>query len=389
MADGIEEQLKALDQTTLTPLVRSALGREGVELGDWQCQPVFGGVEMASSLYRFSGDAQAGGETIPWTLILKIAQAPPGDGDHPQGVRYWKREALAYQSGLLSDLPGGLAAPRCYEATEGPGGTYWIWMEDVKDEIGDQWPLEHYGTVARCLGQFNGAYLASKPLPSYPWLTRRWLRKYVENAAPAVERMLNSMDHPLIRRALAGLTPEFMRRVWEERHAILEAIECLPQTLCHLDAFRRNLFARRNAEGRDQVVAVDWSYMGIAAVGEEIAPLVGASIGFYAVMPADALKLEGIVLEGYAEGLCDAGWQCDPDLLRFGYAATLFWRYAIGAFAGEMVPWMLDERYHAAIEQAMGRSMPELADHTAAQIDFSLHVYEQASRLRATPGKSI
>ena len=389
MADGIEEQLKALDQTTLNPLVRSALGREAIEIGGWHRHPVFGGVEMASSLYRFSGDAQAGGETIPWTLILKIAQAPPGDGDHPQGVRYWKREALAYQSGLLSDLPGGLAAPRCYEATEGPDGTYWIWMEDVKDEIGDQWPLEHYGTVARCLGQFNGAYLASKPLPSYPWLTRRWLRKYVENAAPAVERMLNSMDHPLIRRALSGLTPGFMRRVWEERHAILEAIECLPQTLCHLDAFRRNLFARRNAEGRDQVVAVDWSYMGIAAVGEEIAPLVGASIGFYAVMPADALELEGIVLEGYAEGLCDAGWQCDPDLLRFGYAATLFWRYAIGAFAGEMVPWMLDERYHAAIEQAMGRSMPELADHTAAQIDFSLHVYEQASRLRATPGKSI
>jgi len=105
MADGIEEQLKALDQTTLTPLVRSALGRGGIEVGDWQCRPVFGGVEMASSLYRFSGDAEAGGGTIPWTLILKIAQAPPGDSDDPQGVRYWKREALAYQSGRLRDLP--------------------------------------------------------------------------------------------------------------------------------------------------------------------------------------------------------------------------------------------------------------------------------------------
>lgn len=396
MVEGVEDQLEAVDRTVLTPLVQRALGRKGVQVGEWRCQPVIGGLEMASGLCRFSGNALAPGETIPWTLILKIVQAPPGDGGDPQGVRYWKREALAYQSGLLSNLPGGLAAPRCYEVVERPDGAYWIWMEDVGDEIGEKWPLEHYGTVARCLGRFNGAYLAGKPLPTHPWLTRRWLRKYIENAAPAVDLLLNSMDHPLIRRALSGITADFMQRVWEERHAILETVERLPQTFCHLDAFRRNLFSRRHVnghhangrttDGSQQVVAVDWSYMGIAAVGEELAPLIGASIGFFAVMPADALVLEQIVLEGYLEGLHDAGWQGNPDLVRFGYAATMYWRYAIGAFTGEMVPWMLDERYHAAIEQAMGRSMEELADYTAAQQDFFQRVYEQVSRLRAALG---
>jgi hypothetical protein len=383
MSSGIEEQLQAIDGTTLTPLVKRALDREDVRVADWRSQPIYGGVEMGSSLYRFSGGAQAAGAVIPWTLILKIVQAPPGENGDPQGVKYWKREALAYRSGLLSSLPGDLAAPRCYEAIEHPGGAYWVWMQDIQDDVGDTWPLEHYRTVARCLGQFNGAYLMGQPLPTHPWLTRKWLRQYVEQAAPAVALLLDSMDHPLIRRALPGLDVEFIQRTWNERYAIFEAIERLPQTFCHLDAFRRNLFSRRTVEGSNQVVAVDWSYMGIASVGEELAPLVGASIGFYAVMPADALRLEQIVLEGYLAGLSDAGWQGNPDLVRFSYAATLYWRSVFGAFVGEMVPWMLDERYHAAIERATGHTMEEGADYTALLIEFYQHVYDQVQELKA------
>ena len=384
MIEKIEEQLNAIDQTMLTPMVQRALGREDVEVTGWRYQPVIGGIEMSSSLYRFSGNARAADETLPWTLILKIVQAKPGNAEDPQGVWYWKREALAFQSGLLDDLPGGLTAPRCYEAAEHSGGTHWIWMEDVRDEVHEQWPLEYYGTVARCLGRFNGAYLAGKPLPDHPWLTRKHLRKYVEHAAPAVDLLLNSMDHPLIQRALPGLSAEFIQQIWEERHAILEAIERLPQTFCHLDAFRRNLFSRRAADGNDQVVAIDWSFLGIAAVGEEIAPLVNGSVAFGGVSPEDELKLEQIVLEGYLEGLRDAGWRGDADLVRFGYAATLYWRYAVGGFIGEMIPWMLDERHHATVEQAVGHSMQEGADKTAAQLAFFQYVYDQVHRLKAT-----
>jgi hypothetical protein len=384
MGAGTVEQLDAVDGRALTSLVRCALDRDDVEVTGWRYQPVVGGIEMSSDVYRFSGSGAAAGEILPWTLILKIIRATPGNRHAPHSVRYWKREPLAYQSGLLGDLPGGLVPPRCYEAAEHSDGTYWIWMEDVSDELHEQWPLEYYGTVARCLGRFNGAYLVGKRLPDYPWLTRRMLREYVENAAPAVDLLLNSWDHPLVRRALPGIGIEFMQSIWEERHAILEAIERLPQTFCHLDAFRRNLFSRRAADGRDRVVAVDWSMAGIAAVGEEIAPLVNGSVGFGAVSPADELELEQIVLEGYLEGLGDAGWRGNPDLVRFGYAATLYWRYAVGGFIGEMIPWMLDERHHAAVEQAMGHSMEEGAEKTAAQLAFFQYEYEQVHKLKAT-----
>jgi hypothetical protein len=378
-----KEQLETIDSAVLTPLVQQVLGGVDAQIAEWRHQSVVGGIEMASDIYRFSGSALAAGETLPWSLILKVIQATPGNAQDPQDVRYWKREALAYQSGLLSDLPGGLVPPRCYGATERPDGTVWIWMEDVRDEVHEQWPLDYYGTVARCLGQFNGAYLTGRPLPDRPWLSRKHLRKYVERAAPAIDLLLNSMDHPLIQRALPGISAEFVQNIWEERHAILEAVECLPQTFCHLDAFRRNLFSRHAADGNDQVVAVDWSMLGIAAVGEEIAPLVNASVSFGAVSPKDELELERIVLEGYLDGLRDAGWQGDPNLVRFGYAATLYWRYAIGGFVGEMIPSMLDERYHAAVEQAMGHSMQEGADKTAAQLAFFQYVYEQVRELKA------
>jgi hypothetical protein len=382
MVGSIAEQLTAIDQTTLTPLVQQALGSTNVEVAEWRHEPVIGGLEMSSNLYCFAGRARVEDETLPWTLILKIVQATPDHRGDPQGVRYWKREALAYQVGLLDDLPGGLAAPRCYGTVEQPDGTYWTWMEEVRDEVGE-WSLEHYGEVARCLGQFNGAYLVGKPLPDHPWLTRKWLSKYVERAAPGVELLLNSLDHPLIRRSLPGVTSEFIHRIWGERHEALEEIERLPQTFCHLDAFCRNLFSRHDADGGHQVVAVDWSYAGIASVGEEIAPLVAASVAFGTTKPADHLELEQIVLEGYLQGLSEAGWRGNPDVVRFGYAAALYWRYAVGAFIGEMIPWMLDERYHAAVEQAKGHSMQEEADKTAAQSAFFQHVYEQVHRLKA------
>ena len=383
MDNAIDLQLQAIDGAVLTPLVRRSLDREDAKILRWQYRPLTGGVELGSSLFQFTGSASGKDGTVPWSIILKIIQSPAeGNGD-PSSFRYWRREALAYQSGVINDLPDGLIAPKCYTAEEIPNGAYWIWMEEVKDEIGDTWPLEQYGIVARCLGRFNGAYLVGKPLPDQPWVTRHWLRKYLEHAAPAVDRLINSMDHPLIRRCLPGITSEYFPKIWDERLEVLELLEHFPQTFCHQDAFRRNLFIRHTPEKQPQVVAVDWSYSGIAAVGEEIAPLVHASLSFGAVPAEDAFRLEQIVLDGYLDGLREAGWQGDPDMVRFSYAATVYWRYALGAFTGEVVPWMLDERYHAAVEKAFGKTMEQLADETAASIGWVQYIYDQASRLKA------
>jgi hypothetical protein len=125
-------------------------------------------------------------------------------GDHLSAWNYYKREADAYRSGWLDDLPGGMAAPRHFGIVEHPDGTCWIWLQDVTDDIGAQWPLEHYGVVARHVGQLNGVYLAAEHQPFWPWLSSGWLRQYVAQSAPAMTPLRESLDHPLVRRWLPG-----------------------------------------------------------------------------------------------------------------------------------------------------------------------------------------
>jgi hypothetical protein len=383
MADPINLQLQSIDEAVLTPLVRRSLHREKAKILHWQVQPLTGGVEIESSLHRFTGEAKSGDKTLPWSLVLKIIQSPAGSAGDPLAFRYWKREALAYQSGVLNDLPGGITAPECFSTEEKPDSAYWIWMEDVKDEIGDPWPLEQYGIVARCLGRFNGAYLMGRPLPDGPWVTRHWLRAYLDNAAPEVDHMINSMDHPLMQRSLPGITKEFIQQVWNERLEILDILEHFPQTFCHQDAFRLNLFFRHTPDKQPQVVAVDWSYTGLAPVGAELAAFVAASVYLGGVPPGDALRLEQLALDGYLDGLGQVGWQGDPDMVRFCYAATVFWRYFLAAFPGEMVPFFLDEQLHPMVEKSFGMTVGQAADVYAASGGFMKYKYDQASRLKA------
>jgi hypothetical protein len=295
-------QLTAIDQATLTPLVQSALNSKNIEVINWECGQLHGGAGAGNAVYRFSGQGCEGEEKISWSLILKTIHPAEGNLD-ASAWNYYRREPDAYQSGWLDDLPGGLAAPRCFGVVEHPDRACWIWLEDVTDEIGSHWPLEQYGVVARHLGQFNGAYLVERSLPSWPWLSSRWLWKYVAISARAIPLTRNSLDHPLVRRGFPGDSGDRLCRLWEERDLYLDALDRLPQTLCHLDMFRRNLFARKTADGDDQTVVIDWSYVGRGAIGQELVPLALAGIAFNEVDFAQAQQLEDIVFDGYLEGL--------------------------------------------------------------------------------------
>jgi hypothetical protein len=355
-------QLAGIDQATLTPLVRSALNSKTVEVTDWECEQLHGGIGLGTAIYRFSGEGHDREEKAPWSLILKTLR-PAGDNANVSAWNYYKREADAYQSGWLDDLPGGLAAPRCFGVAKHPDGTCWIWLEDVKDEIGSQWPLEHYSVVARHAGQFNGVYLVERSVPSWPWLSSGWLRGDIAQSASAIPLIRNSLDHPLVRRGWPGDASDRLFRLWAERDIYLGALDRLPQTLCHLDVFRRNLFARKAADGDDQTVVIDWAFTGRGAIGAELATLVLTSVVFNEVDLAQAQALEDIVFEGYLEGLGDAGWRGNPQHVRLGYTAASL-RFRLGEL-DRAIDFLLDESQYPFAEQAFGRSMEEIEDHFA------------------------
>jgi hypothetical protein len=149
----VDPVVQAIGPADLTNLVRQAFGAPTLDIVEWTCRMLHGGVQ-SGGVYRFEGTARRQAEHVGWSVVLKVLPAAPESADPSFGV-YWKREALAYQSGLLANLPGGLAAPGCFAVVQYPNAIG-IWLEDVGDGARSNWSLERFGLAARHLGTCQG-----------------------------------------------------------------------------------------------------------------------------------------------------------------------------------------------------------------------------------------
>ena len=104
--------------------------------------------------------------------------------------------------------------------------------------------------------------------------------------------------------------------------SLFDRLEALPQTLSHLDAWRANLIGARSGTGEDRTVAIDWSFVGMAPAGQEVAVLVGGSHIWLDAEPDELTTMSARSFAAYVEGLRDAGWRGDERLVRFAYAAS-------------------------------------------------------------------
>jgi hypothetical protein len=179
--------LEGVDRATSGAVAAGALGVDprlgAVEVTGFAAEQIVAGDGSGLGVHRVTGTARHAGQDLAWSSVLKVLD--PAGSAVEEHWNYWCREAYAYRSGLLADLPGGLAAPRLLHAGGGRGGQDWLWLEEVADD-GGPWPLSRYRLAARHLGQLSGTYLAERPLPTEPWLSRRWLRSWVAEAAPAM-----------------------------------------------------------------------------------------------------------------------------------------------------------------------------------------------------------
>jgi hypothetical protein len=337
------------------------------------CEVVQGGSVQylgALGVFRVSGEALDGAQRLPWRLILKIAASTGEDG--PTNAVYWKREALAYQSGLLRSLPGNLRAPACYGVIEWPahaeqGEAVWIWLEEIPQGDKPPWTSARLQQAARALGHFNGAYLGQDLRQIYPWLGPGRVEEWVAWSEPVLRDLEQNRQHPFM---AACVPPESVHRLhtlWLAREELLTPFRRLPRTLCHHDAFVRNLLLEPTAMG-ERVVAIDWEYLGMGALGEEIGLLMVASHTFLDLEVARIQAVEEHVWAGYVAGLHAAGWQGNVQQVRFAYAATSGLLGAI-AMAGAFVPWVVE---HLDVAEAMlGHSTAEM---TAAWPELLSHM---------------
>lgn len=380
-------EIKDIDASILTSLVRKALGSPTAEISHWEHSPVsYINTETSNlGLHRFKGIAQDQGEVRPWSLVLKAVHAPVDD-TNPTGWNYHRREILAYQEGLLADLPGGLVAPRCLSVTEHPEGVCWLWLEDILDSASQRWSIAEYGLAARHLGQFNGAYAAGHPLPVLLWLSRNWLRgwlNYYEAESRAVLELIHDQrfwEHPLLQSAFPQPVTDDILQLWANHDALLAALDQLPRTFCHMDAYRPNLFIRHNDQSADETVAIDWVFAGIGGIGEEIANLLAASLIWFEYDAAEAKSLDETVFTGYLDGLREAGWHGDPQLVRLGYTAACALRWGVVGL------WWLrslsDVGKQAELEKHWGRPLPELVSQWAKTTYYVLNLAAEAYQLQ-------
>lgn len=369
------DPLKTIDKTMLTPLVRRALNCGTAEIMNWQSNPLYGGGRN-SEIVRFSGTARDQNIILPWSLILKIIRLREGEDD-PLSLRYWKREALFYQSGLLDDLPGKIRPPRCYEVIEQPSGEIWLWLEEAVDDIQGKWSLYQYGIVARHVGEFNGIFYENKQAFSPPWMMKNQLHAWLGNEAPILPP--DVLAHPWVARFCPNDIYIWMQEVWADHNIWLEILERQSKTLSHLDVFRRNAFTRRSPQSELETVLIDWAFVGSATPGEEIAPLVAGSINFLEFGPSQAHELDQVVFDGYLEGLRSAGWRGDPRIVRFAYAVGSVLRFSVGVSG---VAFMLaDESQQPVLEQIFGHPVEELVDVWGSTNRFLTKLAEEAREL--------
>jgi hypothetical protein len=315
------------------------------------------------------------------TAVLKLIGHARGghanwqSGDDPAHWYYWRREVLAFETGLLAGLPGGLRAPECHAIVERGDGNVALWLEDLGDTSASTWTVDRYGLAARHLGPTQGGYLGRVPLPADEWLSRNWMRTYLLQR----DGDLELLDDPAVWSdpRVASWFPEPVadaaKAMRADQSVFLETLDRMPRTLCHLDLHPANLFADSGAD--DTTVAIDWSFVGLGAIGEDAGNLVPDAVLDFHVPPSRIDELHETVASGYAAGLRDAGWRGSIDDVRRAMASTMAAKYA----------WILPALLRGAAEGrelVNGRPIDETAQWWVPTVHFLLARAAEARDLR-------
>jgi hypothetical protein len=360
-----------------------------VEISDAEIEAVFGGfvgdytvepVDPHLRIHSVTGGVYRvrAGDRSAVLKVVRHGEGATADGlwgaDAEVGARnYWKREWLAFASGLLDGLPGSLRAPRTLLATEPRPDEAWIWMEDVAGRTGAALGPDDLGTVARALGTTQGGYAAGAArLPDEPWLSRGWLRGWVEVCRRSFVPALASgdgWDDPRIA-PLRALRSD-AAALWDRHEELLLVAESAPPTLCHWDFWPANVLV----DG-ERVVAIDWSQVGIGGLAHDLDQLTLDPVWMQVLPDASLDDLESAVLGGYVAGLREAGYDAEPAQVRRWYAAAAAARYSwlVGGSPGLAA----DEAAVAEQERRFGRPFAAISAAKARVVRRAIDLGEWA-----------
>jgi hypothetical protein len=262
-----------------------------------------------------------------WSAVVKVLSANnAGHVAHwhashaPSHWNYWRREQLVYQNGLPSLLAGGgLEAPRLLGSFQRSDVEIALWLEDLGDGAPGGWTIPRLARAAWSLGYGQGA-VAAHSTTSYPWLSRRFLREY-STSKPVDWSLISdraAWQQPLIRQCWPASLKDETERLFAERERWLDLRESLPRTLSHLDFWPNNLIAL----DPQRTAALDWTFTGDGALGEDVGNLVPDSVFDHFLPASDLPELDDAVFTSYVDGLRAGGWRGDERIVRLAMCAS-------------------------------------------------------------------
>lgn len=322
-------------------------------------------VSATAGVWRVIGDAG-------WVMVVKRLQLSDGGNSRWQAGAetghwfYWRREVSAYESGLLNLLTGGIRAPVCYGVFDRDDGTVDVWLEDVSGSSGPDWDAARFAKAVRQLGAAQGAIARVGP-PAEPWLSRRWLRQYLEirQHDGDIPWEDSAWDHPIVRGSLPRQNIGRARALWNGLSGYLQRVEALPRTLCHFDLHPDNLY-----DVGGETVLIDWAFVGVGGLGEDIGALVPDFITDFHFPPSDLPSLFELMVRNYAAGLRSAAVKITDGEARQMVAIAAIAKYAW------IIPAVL-ETATSGRPTMNGRPVPEAAGYWGPTGQFLLDLADR------------
>jgi thiamine kinase-like enzyme len=322
--ERFEQIVRSADLDTM---VRQALSSSTAIVRDVSIRQVQHGIGVGTAVYIVEGTADERGQVRPWAIVLKTLAKQPGQEDE-RGPFYWKREAEFFASSLSQEIHTGLRPPRCYAVQSISADEIALWLEYVPHRT-TLWTDEQFYRAARKVGQFNGCWYQVDHKHRERWMNEQcgWLEPWFPLADGWLDTIETQWESLLELGVSFGddFLPQ-LRRGLKGSQANVHIYKSAPQTLCHFDAHQGNLLW--NDERPEDLVAIDWAYVGPGALGQDIAVMIvqrtNADKDF---APARLRAFSEDVYRHYVEGLREAGWDGSGDEIRVGYLAyaTIFW----------------------------------------------------------------
>lgn len=366
----------------LLKAVRQVVGDHEAEIIDIDCRALGEGFADAMSggdgLLFHSGTALTARGKQNFEMVEKICRVLL-TGRDPSSWLYWKREALAYESGFLSANWSGLRAPRCFGVSYTDEPAARVFIEAVADPQ-SAWDAQTFAQASHALGRFNGANIGMPDISKHRWMAIGRAHSWTAEASSNLDSLDDLKTDSVVARWLEGSSFERTVGLWRNISHIRSALEDLPKCFCHHDAFKRNLLFRQSADSRPDIVAIDWAFAGHGVIGEELAAMVGGSLTFLEFEPADADEMIDIIFSNYERGLKEAGWKGSSTDARLGFCATTAMTFALGAL-GPWLPLLQDTNMHSVVEEISGMTVDRFIENLAEIHHYFLDLGEEAVEL--------